>query len=69
MSLKKTAKPLAKGQIWKMAESRIEIVQVGKTLTHYKHFKATQHRGVRIELKAIRIVQEFLATKKARLCT
>ncbi len=36
--------PLAKGQLWKMDDKHIEIMEVGKTLTHYRLFQS-QKRG------------------------
>jgi hypothetical protein len=67
MSLKKSLHPLEKGQIWQLGETRIEIVEVGKTLTHFKHFKTINQKRVPVELKGIPIVQEYLKVNKAKL--
>ena len=62
---KLTPVPLAKGQLWKMDDKHIEIMEVGKTLTHYRLFQ-TQKR-VPISLGGIAAVQAYLTTNGARL--
>lgn len=62
---KQTPVPLAKGQLWKMDDKHIEIMEVGKTLTHYRLFQ-TQKR-VPISLGGITAVQAYLRTNGARL--
>ena len=57
--------PLAKGQLWKMDDKHLEVMEVGKTLAHYRLFQ-TQKR-VPISLNAITAVQTFLKTNGARL--
>ena len=64
-SKKFTMVPLAKGQLWKMDDRHIEIMEVGKTLTHYRLFQ-TQKR-VPISLGGIVAVQAYLKTNGARL--
>ena len=50
-----------------MPTGRIEIVQVGKTLAHYKYFKGDQKRGVHVALKSITAVVELLREHGAKL--
>ena len=57
--------PLAKGQLWKMADKHIEIMEVGKTLTHYRLFQS--QKRVPISLGGIAAVQAYLKTNGARL--
>ena len=57
--------PLAKGQLWKMSDRQIEIMEVGKTLAHYRLFQ-TQKR-VPISLGGITTVQAYLKTNRAKL--
>jgi hypothetical protein len=57
--------PLAKGQLWKLDDRHIEIMEVGKTLTHYRMFQ-TQKR-VPISLGGILTVQAYLQTKGGKL--
>jgi hypothetical protein len=57
--------PLAKGQLWKMDDRHIEIMEVGKTLTHYRLFQS--QKRVPISLGGIAAVQAYLKTNGARL--
>ncbi|MDB6057764.1 MAG: hypothetical protein JWO95_1608 [Verrucomicrobiales bacterium] len=57
--------PLAKGQLWKLDDRHIEIMEVGKTLTHYRMFQ-TQKR-VPISLGGIIAVQAYLKTNGGKL--
>lgn len=57
--------PLAKGQLWKMEDKHIEIMEVGKTLTHYRLFQ--NQKRVPISLGGIAAVQAYLQTNGARL--
>ena len=66
MKLKKVSSvPLAKGQLWKMEDKHIEIMEVGKTLTHYRLFQS--QKRVPISLGGIDTVQAYLRTNSARL--
>ena len=58
---------LQKGQIWQLGECRIQIVEVGRTLTHYKQFKTPLARSNRIELKQIVAMESMLRENKAKL--
>jgi hypothetical protein len=69
-TLKGTAKkpapiPLVKGQLWKMDDKHIEIMEVGKTLTHYRLFQS--QKRVPISLGGIAAVQAYLKTNGAKL--
>jgi len=57
--------PLAKGQLWKMDDRHVEIMEVGKTLTHYRVFQS--QKRVPISLSGITAVQAYLKTNGARL--
>jgi hypothetical protein len=57
--------PLAKGQLWKMEDKQIEIMEVGKTLTHYRLFQS--QKRVPISLGGIATVQAYLRANGARL--
>jgi len=66
MKAKKAAPPpLAKGQLWKMEDKHIEIMEVGKTLTHYRLFQS--QKRVPISLGGIAAVQAYLKTNGAKL--
>jgi hypothetical protein len=64
-SSKFTMVPLAKGQLWKMEDKQIEIMEVGKTLTHYRLFQ--NQKRVPISLGGIAAVQAYLRTNGAKL--
>ena len=57
--------PLAKGQLWRMEDKHIEIMEVGKTLTHYRLFQ--NQKRVPISLGGIAAVQAYLKTNGAKL--
>ncbi len=67
MKLKKAAAlpELAKGQLWKTEKGHVEIMEVGKTLTHYRLFQ-TQKR-VPTSLGRIQMVQDYLRNNQAKL--
>jgi hypothetical protein len=54
------------GQIWKMAESNLQIGLVGKTLVHYKHYKGELKR-VPVSLTGKDALAKYLKTNKAKL--
>ncbi len=58
---------LAKGQIWKLQDSHIEILEMGKRLASYKHFRTLDNRRAPTQLANIQSVQEMLTTHKAVL--
>jgi hypothetical protein len=57
--------PLAKGQLWKLDDRHIEIVEVGKTLTHYRLFQS--QKRVPTSLGGIAALQAYLKTNRAKL--
>ena len=63
---KSRLKPLATGQVWRMAGSRLEVGMVGKFLVHYKLAKPD---AVRIpnSVSGIPTVEAFLKKNKAVL--
>ena len=57
--------PLAKGQLWRMDDRHIEIMEVGKTLTHYRLYGS--QKRVPISLGGIEMIQTYLKTNNAQL--
>jgi hypothetical protein len=55
-----------RGQKWQMARGHAEIVQVGKTLVHYRFLKTGMVRGT-LEMKSIPHFAEAMETNKAKL--
>lgn len=67
MKSKKVALPLEKNQLWKLGDTHIKILEVGKHLTHFKHYKTIDQKRVPIQLNNIAAVQEYLKDNKATL--
>ena len=67
MKLKKLtpAPSLVKGQLWKTEKGHVEIMEVGKTLTHYRLFQ--NQKRVPTSLGRIQMVQDYLKTNQAKL--
>jgi hypothetical protein len=67
MKSKKNTPPpqLAKGQLWHTEKGHVEIMEVGKTLTHYRLFQ--NQKRVPTSLGRIEMVQDFLQNHQAKL--
>ncbi len=58
---------LEKGQLWKLEDAHIQIVDVGKTLIHYKRLNNLKQKGVPTKLERACTVADFLKAKRATL--
>ncbi len=58
---------LEKGQLWEMKDVHIEIVELGKHLTHYRLFHKSKQKRVPISLDKIQTVQDYLIANHAVL--
>lgn len=58
---------LEKGQIWKLEDTHIEIVALGKSLTHYKRYFSLKQKGVPTKLEKTTTVENYLRNKGATL--
>ena len=56
---------LQKGQLWKTEKGHVEIMEVGKTLAHYRLYQ-TQRR-VPTNLGRIDMVRDYLKNNQAKL--
>ena len=65
--LEASSRILEKGQVWKVDDNEIEIVELGKHLTRYKMFPKVHPSRVPVRLESIRIVQNYLTTHGATL--
>ena len=69
MKLNKTTSPplptLEKGQLWQTDKGNVEIMEVGKTLAHYRLFQS--QKRVPTNLGRIQMVQDYLKTNAGRL--
>jgi hypothetical protein len=61
-----SVKSFEAGQVWQVADSRLQIAAVGKTLVHYKRFK-TAIRGVPTSLASKGDLERYLKVNKAIL--
>ena len=59
--------PLLKGQIWKVKDTYVQIVDAGKTLIHYTMSPKPRQRGLRVHMATRETVQDFLKTNRATL--
>ena len=55
------------GQLWKVGDFHIEIVQIGKTLCHYRHLRNLGQKGIPVKLEQLQVVKKYLKTNKAEL--
>ena len=69
MKSTKKVSPIAleKGQLWKLSDTLIEIVGVGKSLAHYKRFHNPKQKGVPTKLERIQTVENYLKNEGAIL--
>jgi hypothetical protein len=58
--------PLDDGQVWQYEDWRIQIEMVGRTLVHYKSYKADTKRPP-VQLARKEVLQQFLLKKDAVL--
>jgi hypothetical protein len=56
---------LEKGQLWKTEKGNVEIMEVGKTLAHYRLFQ--NQKRVPTSLGRIQMVQDYLRDNQAKL--
>ena len=64
---RKLALPLAKGQLWKINDAYIQIVEHGKRLIHYKMMKNVGQRGVFTHMSAVAALEDYLKQNQATL--
>ncbi len=68
MKAKGAAGPtLAKGQLWKVDDGYIQIVQLGKKLVHYKMLRQPQQRAVMTRMMPIEGLAAYLKHSEAKL--
>ncbi len=58
---------LLKGQVWKVKDTYVQIVDAGKTLIHYTMSPKPRQRGLRVHMATRSTVQDFLKSNQARL--
>jgi hypothetical protein len=63
---KKSTPALAKGQLWRMEQGHIRIVDIGKMLVHYKMLREL-HQMRRTQISRIDTMVGYLKTNRAQL--
>jgi hypothetical protein len=58
---------LSKGQLWKTDQAYIHIVELGKTLLHYRMTRSLKQKGVITQMSAIATMVDYLKSNEARL--
>jgi hypothetical protein len=58
---------LSKGQLWKTDQAYIHIVELGKTLLHYRMTRSLKQKGVITQMSAIGTMANYLKSNEARL--
>jgi hypothetical protein len=58
---------LSKGQLWKTDRAYIHIVELGKTLLHYRMTRSLKQKGVITQMSAIATMVDYLKSNQAHL--
>lgn len=64
---KRSVPGLAKGQIWKLQQVYIQIVEVGSRLLHYRMLDVPGQGGVKVQTSDIDVIKGYLRSRHARL--
>ena len=57
---------LQDGQLWRMADSKLQIEEIGKLLVYYRLYKGDTTKATK-SLSPVRVVEKFLKENKAVL--
>jgi hypothetical protein len=57
---------LQKGQLWQTKTARVEIMDIGKLLAHYRYFVDGRTR-VSTTMARVRFIQDYLTANEAKL--
>jgi len=68
-TIRNSQQALAKGQLWKMNDAYIQIVELGKMLIHYKMMKQLGQMQARTRMSTIDTMGSYLKSNRARLVT
>ena len=58
---------LAKGQLWRLSNAYIQIVELGKRLIHYKMMSQPEETWARTQMSGIETMWVYLKTRHAQL--
>ena len=68
-TIRNSPQTLAKGQLWKMNDAYILIVELGKILSHYKMMKQLGQSPVKTQMSTVDTMGTYLKSNRARLVT
>ena len=68
-TIRNSPQTLAKGQLWKMNDAYILIVELGKILIHYKMMKQLGQSPVKTQMSTVDTMGTYLKSNRARLVT
>lgn len=60
-------KPLEKGQLWQVDNLQLEIVELGKRLTHYRLLRGVKQKGVPVKMGRREEIEAYLKANRAKL--
>ena len=58
---------LAKGQLWKLNNLYIQIVELGKKMIHYRMLSDVRETGARIKTSGVDVMWGYLKSRRAQL--
>ena len=67
VKVKESYPALAKGQLWKLNNAYVEIVELGKRLIHYRMMNRPRERGARTKTSGIDTMWGYLTSRHAQL--
>ena len=68
-TIRSSSRALAKGQLWKLDNAYIQIVELGKILIHYKMMKQLGQMQVKTRMSTVDTMGIYLKSNRARLVT
>lgn len=57
----------AKGQLWKLNQFYVQVVDLGKKLIHYRMLSDLKDPGARIKTSGVEVMRAYLQSRGARL--
>ena len=58
---------LESGQLWRTNRGYIQIIQLGKTLAHYRQSTRADQRGIPVLIASMKTMREMLRSGEAKL--
>jgi hypothetical protein len=58
---------LARGQLWKLNNFYIQIVELGKKIIHYRMLSDLKESGARVKTSGVEVLWGYLKSRRAEL--